>query len=1601
MATLSDDESMSSPDPLNDSIPSSMMRRMTRSQQSKKFMSLGAPSVSPRRQTFSLEVGDNRSPQKLFVTVESEHQQQNSEVRRRLFPSSSPTKSPTVRRRPQTTTTTIPLRDASDDEGFSTLSVTTPRKRGRPRKYAPTPVPRATSKKRAGSPAKKGTPGRPRKNTSLIEEPPSETSTQATPRASKTRKRSSAAGKELGSDAAVEATPASSSSKRGAKRKAAEEEPSSVPPSSGKRRGRPRKKPLVVEEMQEVPEEHSTVQAPSPVPVEPLSPAPLQSDPALAVSNTEPADNTLPPSEGDIWMDTLSNEPTPRPTARSQSLNMSTMTAEPAPHSPEEPSEHAQTDDYANDYANDYAPMAEARDDTPSIASQDAPERPIQSDVDDVMLVPKPVNYATSEAMSEASHMGVGRRARDQDTIMQSEEFSMIFMDSYRSSYADASAVPDASNEIGDNTNLFINKTLESIKEGMQSDVGGSERSVDGREESHDGRQNEGKEEEEQQTSPRYEPQQDTEQEPNHAEDRYTRHDADWREEDYSQNRPSPHYEPEPIADEDEVEGAPGEGDYPQEQASPLEATERYTRDESPGVEYGVENELAESHYTQEQASRVETSETNVQEEPDYAEYADEEEVAEEYLTQQPDWEADEAEASASESRSKLQLDSSPTPRNSSPLWSVSPRRNKAIPLGRQLLSFKAMQNQHTLSGESPSQMRFSPSRASLRREDFTNVAEESNAYEDSFSEVPDAVLEAATPRPQRLGVPLSNRSPEEQPEPQGKDATASGVSVATDTIRSDASRMLTPEETPSPHSAEEVAESRPTSTSAAPADRGPTHSRSISPTRVTQPTQFLAPQRSVQDEVTPVGPPSSPQLPALQDHNAHRATQHPESERRPTLSPIVRAGLALQSVTSDHSSPLGPKTLGSPFKASANSTPRMGSTQPREADQMAALRPTSRQPEMPGSSDDPFGPSRRNNGQDSFMRALDESARQLQAKRSSQPAALFDTTRATLDDADEMSWVAEDTVPAPMQQDTVASRSSSMAANFGSLAEREHAADAAAENDGTGSDEEEEDIWVTEAQRPTPKQPRQASFGAGAGQQAARRTLIPDTWRRKALATPAAKTAAEDIAQQNQLSDYSLLSSQLKGPTRRHESSAAKPKGPAGLDLSKFFSSPTVVPGTGHPAQRNVAPGRVPAQEAARTLPSNSMFPSVPQQDFQSSPDQPAPAPARTLPSNSLFSAIPQKDFQPSPARKNSLTTREAPAPAPAPTRSSDSMFAPVPQKEFQPSPVRRSRLFSSAASASAAPSIAEQTSPSRPLGTSIMGDASPSKSARTSVAAQQSAPSTPDRSNMRGVEQKQNFTPRRGQSSQSLFAPASARSSAPTPPQMQLSRNDIERWQEETSRVLNPPSDSPEAERQPAVPLPHRTMSPSKSCLRSPLKPRTPGRVVEFAAAGSPLQDAQARAVNARRNVPSVQLRPPQPKPSQVVLPQRKDPRAVVFEEDKENTPSDVSASEASPEKSNPLPERLSQKTWGKNHWRLLDTLIQLRKKGPFPFNLEAAGYVRRDRGLLGRVAEAGGERMEIRKWHVDVVDAFRAEVGGWDEVMLAKRVFALVAGEGRRIR
>ncbi|KAG6034085.1 hypothetical protein E4U41_006698 [Claviceps citrina] len=93
------------------------------------------------------------------------------------------------------------------------------------------------------------------------------------------------------------------------------------------------------------------------------------------------------------------------------------------------------------------------------------------------------------------------------------------------------------------------------------------------------------------------------------------------------------------------------------------------------------------------------------------------------------------------------------------------------------------------------------------------------------------------------------------------------------------------------------------------------------------------------------------------------------------------------------------------------------------------------------------------------------------------------------------------------------------------------------------------------------------------------------------------------------------------------------------------------------------------------------------------------------------------------------------------------------------------------------------------------------------------------------------------------------------------------------------------------------------------------------------------------------------------------------------------------------------LSQTTWSRRHWLLLDELLQLRRRQPFPAACTRPRTA--DHDLLGKTVRSHGQSMTLQRWHLDCVDAFNGHVGGWDEGVLAKRLVALIMAEQRRGR
>merc|ERR1712000_308141 len=142
-----------------------------------------------------------------------------------------------------------------------------------------------------------------------------------------------------------------------------------------------------------------------------------------------------------------------------------------------------------------------------------------------------------------------------------------------------------------------------------------------------------------------------------------------------------------------------------------------------------------------------------------------------------------------------------------------------------------------------------------------------------------------------------------------------------------------------------------------------------------------------------------------------------------------------------------------------------------------------------------------------------------------------------------------------------------------------------------------------------------------------------------------------------------------------------------------------------------------------------------------------------------------------------------------------------------------------------------------------------------------------------------------------------------------MQLSHEDIERWQQETSNGSEDETTSTPPQRF-LRPLPPRNASPSKSAIRSPLKPHTPGRVVEFTSSVlSPIEQARQRQAR----------------------------QAAMMQDNEELSEEEDTSMQDAPPASSKEPKNLSKDEWSREHWLFMDKLLQHRKKQRFGIECE----------------------------------------------------------------
>ncbi|KAG8674351.1 hypothetical protein FPOAC2_00365 [Fusarium poae] len=1060
--------------------------------------------------------------------------------------------------------------------------------------------------------------------------------------------------------------------------------------------------------------------------------------------------------------------------------------------------------------------------------------------------------------------------------------------------------------------------------------------------------------------------------------------------------------------------------------------------------------------------------------------------------------------------------------------WWQSPRRMGSSPLRHQVLLKSNVP-------DAPETTEYRGSPLASNRHDASHLENEnSNAYDDSFSEIPDAVLTEATPRRPRASTkkpptekgdiqmedaqliqledePEVQEEAPEEPEVQEKQQedtnqpTASNASAAS---RSDAGRLPTPDDTSSnfevesdnnqktrdglrkstrpnssrgsslknpspepvtqvqtlPEPADEIINEAVTEANEddellidfdAPAQEPDDHSDAdhqfldepddhsdideqvFEETVIADPVEEEEEMEEEEEEEEPgivqelpkVVKPHQPRLSLEAEIQQPEVTpmnqltspiQEPqtlpelmsERARRSTLSPAVRAGRALQSVTSDPPSPEArDQHLRSPFRSSV--TRDLG---PRESQNM---RRTSASPrnsravteaaqisEGNEAYDDPFGTNTRHTGQPSFMEALERSSRTSSPRhrRTASRDSAASSTHFQAPSEGGMSWVQNEGPISPNLRGDVpleafARSTVRQAAPPAPRRQADEAADVA--DDETEDAGDDLDLWEFEAQRSSPRATQQQPAKKPESPYRAR-GKIPSTWGKQTTRetqqdgsndqrtmseideTEDRQTEAMEIATEDppRGEEYSLLNKSRAAKETKQAPATAKANR---FDLSAFFSSPGVLPGMlaekFSPLKMSVFGAR-PAEpepepvETTQTLPTSSMFPQVPQQELPPrgkprlgffSPVRPAQPPARQEPSEHSEEEMDQSES----SSNQSSSDRRSEA------SSVHELDVSMQDTFEQPDDRERSEEY-------------EQEDLDEEGTEEEVEELQPPE--------------------MPSVPQKANFTPERRRPAQSFFK-ASARSAVaqpepepepvpvtgePTPPRMQLSHADIHRWQQETSNASEdspeptPAKPAPRPAPQPLLrPLPPRNASPIKSSLRSPLKPHTPGRVVEFTSSVlSPIEQARVRHQRRLSNSSAASQSSNAPQRPRI----RPPPRQTA---NKENpTTIEVPASNAGPPKKQPRPAPLSQTVWTRKHWLVLNDLLQERRQRPF-----TTYYERCSDKYLGKTVASQGEAMTLERWHLDCVDAFKAQVGGWDEGALAKRLFALILGEQRR--
>lgn len=1664
---------------------------------------------------FELQVGDRTSPQRLLVTVETEAQEQQNPVgsnaKRKLFQQPVTTSSTPARRlRGQTTTTTIPLRESIEEEGGDAA---TPKPRGRQRKSNGTPMPSAGTKRRAATPVRR-TPRRPRTTTSVDgEEPSSEASEAASVQATPTPRRRNLRPRKtpsagptpvISSEAAADNTPRASTVRRGRRRRQAlaPDELLELADEVGDINLDTTQLPPVTSE-----DEVDLVKAPSDSTDDESSDA-TDTVPAVAsVAPSSPSPNYTPAGavaepDSDIWIGNMSNEATPRAATQTRRdvIPESSPRFPPTTFTEQQPDPDVETSQ-AGDYGDyGYGELGAAASDRSSIDEPLGDEEPTTTT--------GPAAY---------------------DTIAQGEDFSMIFMDSIPSLQADfnSSVHPIVHEELGEETSMLINNTLESLRQEAEAEVSHEDDdAVDAIEPAEEEVAEEPAVEREttpvRQSSSPHRPspswsrsprkttnssplrhrvlkqnawqtgesaiaQQMRDAEPQSlpAADRHLRNE-DIAEQDVSNlyedsfseipeavlaaatpRRPQVSITYDDLEDEvDQVEMIDENGDemsdeelhqddelveeveeqvdasaadeeqdirYPElpQQVMEFEDDEAEESDELHGEDAkGLEAEDSLEGVGDDSADEDENHELRVIQDEEQEDEGVEEEDEEEALLEQESESESESELEPVQESLKEPVQH-PEPQQAVPLEvnyeqeqedgyeeddedmnDIEPSESD---LGQEVAETEQMTGARQQDGDdSEEELEESETEQEDDMQDDLVVPTQPPEQDENYLDEEDMDQEADEEDDMEEDLVVPTQMPEddenyldEEMDQEGEEEEVSGdnaaaASVASTTAPSDPTRLPTPDHTP-PQADFQIADdtavksihgSRPPSRLRS-SPRSPEQTQNVPRITVELPQEAEQLQEEPEDEEMEqeedpeeslfvqdsqhealTAGASRPSLDATPPHQISSPVQEPLSLQhealldktlRPHLSTIIRAGRVLQSITSDPPSPEGrEKQLGSPFRRSGSKDSWSGSRDSQTSRRMSrsplqarSAAPTSVKMDSPAQHEGPgsgSGAVRYPSFLSPVRRSKEPSVERHRSPSRHSPASSMHITPPS-DGA--LSWVERE---GPISPSLRGDNSLREAAGLPDVGVRKPGTVAAADTTvekpvaepprelspvvskepepepEQDARDDDTDIWELEAQRETPRSVRQQPFGKRVATSNNRRGAIPSPWTKRSVHRPA----------------ISRMISQ------------------AVPDLSHLTEEPSVMPD--QPPQSSSPDeysrlAQSQKEEAAAKNVSNAPESAAKASKLDLSSFFSSPA---TIPGMLAQKLMPAKT---QPAAQLGVPSMAMAAQAP-PVVPTSSMFPQIPQKEFRPDSSNRSSLFSPVRRRQpSAPQQQKQASPE---------EAPTPQKQPDPPAERSSSPATPEQILMPAVSQKQNFTPRPRQASNSFFQPSSNPSAAVTPPRMQLSHADIHRWTQQTSNASEASSDF---QRPLLRPLPPKNASPTKSSLRSPLKPHTPGRVVEFTSSVlSPAEQAKARHDQRSSHSNSILSQDFFAAPS-TTLPNVQD--------DKENASiDDISMEDAPPLTKPPPPEPLSQTIWSRQHWLLLDELLQYRRSSPYPVN-----YAHRAEQYLGKTVKSHGEAMTLERWHIDVVDAFKGEVGGWDEGALVKRLFALILGEERR--